>query len=291
MNLNQLRYVVAVSEHASFSSAAGVCFVTQPSLSNGISALEDELGGKLFDRSTRQVKLSTFGVHMMPLIKRVVDGEKNLKLEAQQFLKIDNQTVRLGISPLVSSHLSAALMNAFAGVFPEHELLLIEDNLGDLSAALNTGLVDVILVPDTGVDYDGTVKTFIDSESLYFIEKEGISRQSVTIESINQKTFLMVPDACGLSTITRKLFGDTIITEYEGRAMSYQVLEGWALSGLGVAILPESKTSASDHRCLLLAQELSPLKIDFCIYWNKLPIPKFQNFLQIVINQLNAESK
>ncbi len=55
MNLNQVRYTLALSETLSFSEAAKACGVTQPTLSNGISHLEKELGEPLFERSARSV--------------------------------------------------------------------------------------------------------------------------------------------------------------------------------------------------------------------------------------------
>lgn len=64
MNLSQLRFAQAVAELQSFSRAAEHCHVTQPSLSNGIAQLENELGGKLFERTTRSVHLTPFGKHL-----------------------------------------------------------------------------------------------------------------------------------------------------------------------------------------------------------------------------------
>ncbi len=63
------------------------------------------------------------------------------------------------------------------------------------------------------------------------------------ILNIRDKTFVMVPDSCGLSEITRSLLRTTRkeIKEYEGKALSYQVLADWASHGLGSAILPKSK--------------------------------------------------
>jgi len=55
MNINHLKYIKAVSELNNFSVAALACNVTQSTLSNGVSRLEEELGRKIFERSTRSV--------------------------------------------------------------------------------------------------------------------------------------------------------------------------------------------------------------------------------------------
>ena len=57
MNSSHLKFVKATAEFKSFSKAAQFCHVTQPTLSNGISKLEEELGDKIFVRTTRMVDL------------------------------------------------------------------------------------------------------------------------------------------------------------------------------------------------------------------------------------------
>ncbi|MEG2119502.1 MAG: LysR family transcriptional regulator, partial [Pseudoflavonifractor sp.] len=61
MDLVQLRYAVKVAETENFSRAAEQCFVTQPTLSQRIHQLEQELGVPLFERSTRRVSLTDAG--------------------------------------------------------------------------------------------------------------------------------------------------------------------------------------------------------------------------------------
>jgi len=73
MNLSQLKYVKAVAETSSFSRASEKSFVTQPSLSNAIAQLEEELGDRLFFRTTHSVSLTPFGERMLPLVTAVLD--------------------------------------------------------------------------------------------------------------------------------------------------------------------------------------------------------------------------
>ena len=61
MNFQQLRFVISVVDTGSFTRAADLCCVTQPALSNAINQLEDELGAKLLDRTTRSVSVTDFG--------------------------------------------------------------------------------------------------------------------------------------------------------------------------------------------------------------------------------------
>ena len=61
MTLTQLHYMNAVAEYGNFTIAAEKCFVTQPTLSMQVQKLEEELGVKIFNRSTKPIILTDIG--------------------------------------------------------------------------------------------------------------------------------------------------------------------------------------------------------------------------------------
>ncbi len=85
MNFNQLRFVRATARLESFTKAAQLCSVTQPTLSNGVSKLEEELGEKIFERTTRTVSLTRFGESLLPTILSILSLEEVIYLEAKEF--------------------------------------------------------------------------------------------------------------------------------------------------------------------------------------------------------------
>src|ERR1700756_1482727 len=72
MELHQLRYFCAVAETGSFSRAAEQSHVSQPSLSQQILKLEDELGARLFDRLGRSIRLTDVGKTFLPRARAVL---------------------------------------------------------------------------------------------------------------------------------------------------------------------------------------------------------------------------
>ena len=70
MELRQVRYVIAVSEELTFTNAARRCGVTQPSITNAIRKLEDELGAPLFVRRPA-VQLTELGRRLLPELYRM----------------------------------------------------------------------------------------------------------------------------------------------------------------------------------------------------------------------------
>ncbi|MDV9197277.1 LysR family transcriptional regulator, partial [Streptomyces sp. Wh19] len=74
MELQQMRYVVAVAELGSFTRAAKRCLVVQSALSHQIARLEKELGARLFDRTSRRVRLTAAGEVFLPEARQALDA-------------------------------------------------------------------------------------------------------------------------------------------------------------------------------------------------------------------------
>ena len=249
MNLSQLRFASAVASEGSFTAAAAHCCVTQPTLSNGIAQLEDELGERLFVRTTRSVALTPFGTHVLPYITGVLGAQAGLVQQAQAFLKPDTRLIRIGTSPLINANLLGLMIEPYRQHHPDVEVVLREMNIADLYRMLDEGLLDFVFGV-ANVHKGAWAAAFLYAEPLLFVpraaERSNDTRpHSVQLKDIAAETYVMVPDACGLSRATRALFRSQRrkLHEYSGEAMSYQVLEEWAALGIGSAILPKSKVS------------------------------------------------
>ena len=87
MTPSQLRYFLVLCETKNFTRAAHRCAVSQPSLTNAIKALEDELGGALFFRRP-QVQLTTLGRALWPHFRSIVKAiDKTPQIAAALFTK------------------------------------------------------------------------------------------------------------------------------------------------------------------------------------------------------------
>lgn len=259
MNLNQLRYVKAVAETGSFTLAAEQCYVTQPTLSNGIAQLEQEFEERLFARTTRTVVLTPFGEHILPFIDKVLSAQAELLHESRNFVHPSRTVVRIGTSPLLRANWLVPMLEEFRKTNPDVEIILHEQNMAVLYRMLDEGLLDFVLgVADA--PKPSWNRAFLYGEPLYFIPRGANhleSKGTIRFEDIAEETFVMVPDACGLARATRALFRSHRhkLNEYPGEALSYQVLEEWASLGLGAAILPKSKLRSSDRKAYVLTDK------------------------------------
>ncbi len=273
MNLSQLQYAKAVADTFSFSRAAELCFVTQPTLSNAIVQLEEELGGRLFNRTTRKVSLTDFGIFLMPLIENVLLAQVNLKNQSRAFQNIEETQFRLGLSPLINSSLLTKVIEPFANRHPNFSFIFTELNLTDLYEQLADQKLDFAFAPRSSQYPNQSKLPFYEEELLYVVKKN--SKRTVvsnlSLEDIADSTFLMVPNECGLANTTRELFKQKNLNlkEYSGKALSYQMLETWANLGIGATILPKSKVLSEDNSTQMIFDESGkPLMIDYEMVWN-----------------------
>lgn len=273
MNLNQLRFVSALASNGSFTAAASECCVTQPTLSNSIGQLEDELGGRLFVRTTRKVGLTPLGEHLLPYITEVLNAQTTLVAQTKAFLHPAHQLIRIGTSPLVDAARLGVMLEPFRVRNPEVELIFREMNMSDLHRMLDDGLLDYVLgVVEAPRDRWST--TFLYDEPLLYIPRSSSLKEvrngSVRLKDISDETYVMVPDACGLSRATRTFFRSERrkLKEYTGEALSYQVLQDWAALGIGAAILPESKVIRGRNAVYAIEDKSgSAVRIGFEAVW------------------------
>jgi DNA-binding transcriptional LysR family regulator len=284
MNLNQLRFVKALAATSSFSRAADTCAVTQPTLSNALAQLEEELGGQLFERTTRRVALTGFGRHLLPLVEDVLNARNQLSHSAEGFLNPEHKLVRIGMSPLVDMRLLTCALEPFRREHANVEVVYKECFLDDLDNRLGGEQVDFGIRPTLAdrAKHRGLGRCPFYEEPLYFIPRSAgpvtaLTAASIRLSEIAQETFVLTPDVCGLTSTIQSLFDQhgLGLKKYPGHALSYQVLQDWAALGIGAAILPLSKISAA-HRpgaSMVVLADGSEAMVRQEITWNQNAAP------------------
>src|SRR5271169_1424041 len=104
MEFHQLRYFCAVADTSSFSRAADRCHVSQPSLSQQILKLESELGGRLFDRLGRSVRLTELGQAFLPRARSVLRELEAARGDVAEPKDSIGGSVTVGVIPTVAPY-------------------------------------------------------------------------------------------------------------------------------------------------------------------------------------------
>ncbi|WP_306839158.1 LysR family transcriptional regulator [Catenuloplanes nepalensis] len=154
VQLQQLRYFVAVAELRHFTHAADQLGVSQPTLSKQIHTLEIALGAPLFDRHPGNVRLTTVGETLLPLARRIVTDADAARHAVQEIVGLRRGRVRLGATPSLCTSLVPGVLRNFREHHPEVELHVDEGGSQDLVVDLIAHSLDLALIvlPDQGSD-------------------------------------------------------------------------------------------------------------------------------------------
>ena len=143
MEMHQLRYVAAVARAGNFSRAAEQCRVAQPSLSQQIQKLEDELGERLFDRMKREAKLTPHGEVFLRRAIRILEEVDAAKREAHEANDLLRGSLAIGVLPTIAPYLLRDVLVMFWGKFPGVEAVVHEDTTAQLLKQLLAYEIDL----------------------------------------------------------------------------------------------------------------------------------------------------
>lgn len=126
MDFRSLRYFVCVAESRSFSKAADLLFVAQPALSRAVRKLEDELGAKLFVRTSAGVELTEAGSLLLQrartLLRQLTQAADDVRAQGSSI----SGTVTLGLPPVTGEILVPTLVRRAAELLPGIRLRVVE---------------------------------------------------------------------------------------------------------------------------------------------------------------------
>ncbi|EGO1521094.1 LysR family transcriptional regulator [Salmonella enterica] len=149
MELRHLRYFLAVAEEGHFGRAAERLNIVPPALSMQIKALEEELGGPLFMRTSRKVVLTEAGRLLQVEAQRTMDQAENARLAVQRSIRGESGRVRVGFAGnAVFSGKLTKDMRAFRKAYPDAELVAREVAPLLQADAILSGQLDIGYTPD-----------------------------------------------------------------------------------------------------------------------------------------------
>lgn len=142
ISLQQMRYLVILSEELQFSRASERCFVTQPTLSMQVKKAEDQLGYAVFDRASSPLSLTPYGVELIPILREILSENENLRLLNDRMAGKIKEEIRVGIIPTVSVYMLTRLFSLFSSALPNVRFLYVEHPTETLLLELEKGTID-----------------------------------------------------------------------------------------------------------------------------------------------------
>jgi LysR family transcriptional regulator, hydrogen peroxide-inducible genes activator len=242
MEFHQLRYVCAIADTGNFSRAAERCQVAQPSLSQQVLKLEEELGTKLFDRLGRSIRLTEAGRAFIPRARAILE-----QMEAARSTAADQNTdlrgsVAVGVIPTVAPYLMPSYAARFAKRYPDAKLRIVEDTTSVLVEGLRDLSLDVAILALPLRHKD--LELFpIRTEPLFAAlstHHPRASARSLALKDLRGESFVMLRDGhcfrdLSIDTCTRARVTPHIVFE----SGQFSSLLGMVAAGAGVSLVPE----------------------------------------------------
>lgn len=143
MELKQLEAFAGVADTKSFSKAAEMLYLTQPTVSAHVAALEKELGVRLFDRTTKSLKLTEAGQRIYPFTMRMLELKNAIEMQAG---KDSAATLTIGASTIPATYLLPDILAAFSECEPKVMYKLRQGNSSEIEALVADGSVEIGII-------------------------------------------------------------------------------------------------------------------------------------------------
>lgn len=241
MEMQQVRYFLALVQTLNFTRAAEECNITQPAFTRAIKALEEELGGELIRREGKLSHLTELGQRMLPLLQQCYESARTAKALAGSLKGGAVATLTLGVSVNFDlSLLVSALMEMFRR-FPGLQFKLRRGQSADIAELLKAGEVDLAISEELhGWERLESWPMLTESFDLVVGTDHPLTRRNaekLDIQVVRRERFLALR-GCELQTDLLDRSG--ISLEAAHRVECARDMEAMLVANFGVAILPES---------------------------------------------------
>ena len=244
MDESQLKALVAINRHGSFTAAADSLHLTQPAVSKRVAALEMQLGTALFDRIGRNVRLTEAGHKLLPLAENMLLSFTNLRQCADNMNEQVSGSLSLGTSHHVGLHRLPPILHQYTDQYPDVELALHFVDSEDGVRGVESGELEmaIITLPEITPDSISATPVWDDPLALVagrmhslakkdFIEVEELANHEAILPGINTYTRALLEEKLALSGC--KLHVGLSTNFLETNKMMASI-------GLGWTILPET---------------------------------------------------
>jgi LysR family hydrogen peroxide-inducible transcriptional activator len=278
MELHQLEYLAAVADEGSISKAARRCGVAQPSLSQQVKKLEDELGHRLLDRLPKGVVLTEAGRQLLEHGRRVLAEISDARRRIGDTPGGVAGSLAVGAIPTIAPFLLPRVLRTFSTRWPDVKLNVVEDVTERLLASVERGELDVAVM--SSADAPATVHSEkIGTEPLRLmlpakhpLARRGGARRAIPWKAVAGERLLVLQEMhCLAGQVARFCDRSRVRPHVFMRGAQLSTIASMVAAGLGVSVVPEMMARAGPWAgCAVrpLAGE-SPSR-DLCVAWSLL---------------------
>ncbi|MFE1234464.1 LysR family transcriptional regulator [Streptomyces sp. NPDC059442] len=245
MELQQMRYVIAVAETNSFTRAAERCLVVQSALSHQVARLERELGARLFERTSRRVRLTPAGEAFLPAARQCLEAAERATAEVAAAVGVVRGRLAVGLIPTVTAVDIAAALRDFHERYPDVRISLRVGASDELTHQVEEGDLDVAFLGlPTTARLDGVDSRELARDRLVAVVAPGhplAGETAVDLRRLAREVFVDLPAGTAGRVQSDLAFSAAGLS----REVAYEVTNADFLArlvgqGLGIAMLPHA---------------------------------------------------
>ncbi len=240
MDLPKLRIFVTVARVGNFTRAAELLYLTQPTVSQQIAALEAQLGAPLIERLPRQLRLTPAGAALLPYAEQILALADAGAEAARAAAGLADRTLRLGVGHTLATYLLPDLLQRYRALYPQRLARLSVGNTAELLDLVAADTVELALVGSPAEHPKALVTPFMDDRLMVIVAPgdEWATREWVAREELQERVLLTREPGSALHATVEQLLGaatmagDNVIVLGETEAIKRSVE-----AGLGVALV------------------------------------------------------
>jgi DNA-binding transcriptional LysR family regulator len=241
MELQQVRYFLAVASTLNFTRAAEQCNVTQPALTKGVQKLERELGGQLIYRERLLTQLTDLGKEVLPMLERTLASAEAVRRRAQEFQRKEVAPLKIGLAPSISASLVLDPIAEIAKLVPGLHVELREGAAEKLVDLLLEGEINAAMVGDVQ-HMPARIDDWLLFEERYVAvlapTHQLANRPSIGIDDLRE-TVLLERAGCDVAPKIQRSFFPEEPLQF-GYCSGHDLhLQHMAAAGFGVILAPE----------------------------------------------------
>ncbi|GAB7550254.1 LysR family transcriptional regulator [Cupriavidus sp. CuC1] len=239
--LRQLRVFLAVVGHGSFSRAADAVGLTQPAVSRGVAELEEALGVRLLDRTTREVVVTDAGQALAPAIERLLGQLDDTLEETRQLGERYRGRVVIASAPTISARLMPLYVATCARQYPDIRLSVRDNVQADGLEQIRAGAVDFGVLIDPLAREGLTIAPLATDPFCFVCRRDHplANADSVPWSALDRMPLVLLDFASGSRPLIDRIFAShgvapSVVQELGHSASVFGMVE----AGIGASVLP-----------------------------------------------------
>ena len=235
-----LKLFVTVVEYKNFSRAAEELYMSQPSVSLQIRNLENELGSKLMNRSSKHLELTQSGEIFYEYAKQMLLLYDKAKQEIDQLTNIVTGSLKVGASYTLGEYILPFVLAEFAVQFPTVDIEVSIDNTEEITQAVRANHLDIALVEGEVSHSDIDVRPLMEDEIILVVPNQHplAKLPIVTADHLQDQVWILRESGSGTRSFCDKLISDWGIKVKKTYIFgSSQAVKQAVVAGLGIALV------------------------------------------------------